>query len=194
MVNVFVWLPVGSAWGHCSMYVQSNDPSQSRYISFWPLDYAQMERGDNPSAQHTYTQDLEAERREPHRAYRLNASGRHLDERAIVQRWDASKGRMAYNAATNNCCGFVAHLLQEVGGAERYSDWQPSGNTAYRRSSFYTAFDTVFRLVGSTYGGIAFGNISVWEPHDMVTFMRHLGQHIHVEHLQAIPTPPDSLS
>lgn len=128
MIHVYIWMPGGqAAWGHCSMWIQHRDPARERYVSWWPLDYANIESvtSCNAAWPQSPSEDVRLEGRQPTFQARFANTDARLDEDRMVLDWDFWTRRDCYSPAFRNCCTTVAQLLRESGGAARIVDAGP---------------------------------------------------------------------
>lgn len=126
MIYVYVWVPREGAWGHCSMYIERRDPAESRYVSWWPLNYSDVNLFEaNVADEKTYAEDVALEGRAANRCFMINLGHVYLSETAMVRAWDRWRLTREYYTLDRNCCSTVAYLLREPGGGSAYSDWEP---------------------------------------------------------------------
>ncbi len=126
MIYVYVWTPRDGAWGHSTMYIERRDPAQSRYVSWWPLNYADIDPlGANAADEKTFSEDVALEGQRPNRCFQINLGGEFISEMAMVRAWDDWKTQRTYYTLSRNCCSTVAYLLREPGGGTNYSAWEP---------------------------------------------------------------------
>ena len=126
MIYVYVWTPREGAWGHGTMYIERRDPAQSRYVSWWPLNFQEVNPfGANRADEKTYSEDVAIEGQAPNRCFQINLGREYIAEMAMVRAWDEWRTRRIFYTFTRNCCSTVAHLLREPGGGADYSDWEP---------------------------------------------------------------------
>jgi hypothetical protein len=126
MIYVFVWTPMEGMWGHCSMYIERNDASESRYVSWWPANYHEINPIlPNDAEPKHYSDDVRIETRSPTRCFQINIGHEHISEMPMVRAWDRWKTINAFMTFSRNCCSTVAHLLRDPGGAEDHSSWEP---------------------------------------------------------------------
>ena len=126
MIYVYVWTPTDNAWGHCSMYIERNDATESRYVSWWPLNFTDVNLVEsNVADEKTYSEDVRLEGCPPTRCFQINLGRENIAEMPMVRAWDRWKTRRVYYTFNRNCCTTVAYLLREPGGAKAYRSWEP---------------------------------------------------------------------
>lgn len=126
MIEVYIWMPRGSNWGHAGMYVHNEANNERRYISFWPRVIACA--GEHPwsgcaPGANDFWNDCRLEGVAPTHDFMLNYGGRDdFSEAGILAGWARMKREQPlYAALRHNCCTVVANLVLNDGGGRAHT-------------------------------------------------------------------------